>query len=83
LNEDAIGARFAARTVLFNDEVHSFEEVALQLMKAIRCSYAQGMSIANQVHSQGSAIVYAGHLERCEAVAMVLSAIALQVEVQR
>ena len=77
------GTGFEARTILFNDDVHTFEEVARQLMKAIRCTYPAGIAYANKVHSQGSAVVYSGPLERCEAVAMVLEEIALRVTVER
>jgi ATP-dependent Clp protease adaptor protein ClpS len=74
---------FGAKTILFNDNIHTFEEVAGQLVKAIRCSYTRGITLANQVHTTGSAIVYTGHLERCEAVAMVLEQIGLTVSVDR
>lgn len=76
-------ASYAARTVLFNDEIHTFEEVANQLVRAIRCSFAKGLALANAVHHVGSAVVYEGHLERCEAVAMVLEEIRLKTRVER
>ena len=65
------------KTILFNCHCHSFQEVATQLMKAIRCTYSRGMQFANVVHHTGSAIVYSGHRERCEAVAGVLGDIGL------
>ena len=74
---------YGARTILFNDEFHTFQEVANQLMKAIRCTHSEGMAIANVVHTTGSAVVYSGPLERCEAVAMTLEEIALKVKVER
>ena len=74
---------FGAKTILFNDDHHTFEEVAHQLTRAIRCTLEHGLSLATQVHQTGSAIVYTGHLERCEAVAMVLEEIALKVIVER
>jgi ATP-dependent Clp protease adaptor protein ClpS len=80
---DSNGGGFGARTILFNDDFHTFQEVATQLMKAIRCTHAQGMAYANTVHTTGSAVVYTGHIERCEAVAMVLQEIALKVTVER
>jgi ATP-dependent Clp protease adapter protein ClpS len=70
-------------TILFNCQCHTFHEVARQLMKAIRVSYDQGMAIANIVDSQGRAVVYTGHRERCEAVAMVLEDIGLIVKVSQ
>ena len=74
---------FGAKTILFNDDYHTFQEVANQLMRAIRCTYSDGMALANTVHTTGSAVVYTGHVERCEAVAMVLEEIALKVTVER
>jgi ATP-dependent Clp protease adapter protein ClpS len=74
---------FAAKTILFNDEVHTFDEVARQLVKATGCTYGRGMTLANVVHYTGSAIVYSGPVERCEAVAMVLEDIKLKTLVER
>ena len=74
---------FGARTILFNDDIHTFDEVAGQLVKATRCTFARGLALANTVHTKGSAVVYEGHLERCEAVAMVLSEIDLKATVER
>ncbi len=77
------GSGFEAKTILFNDDFHTFDEVAGQLVKAIRCSYSKGIALANVVHNLGSAIVYTGHPERCEAVAMVLEEIKLRTIVER
>jgi ATP-dependent Clp protease adaptor protein ClpS len=71
----------SSKTILFNDNVHTFEEVARQLVKATRCPYSKGMAMATTVHELGSAIVYIGHKERCEAVAMVLEEIGLKTAV--
>lgn len=71
------------KTVLFNCSCHTFQQVALQLMKAIRCSYDGGMRLANVVHHTGSAIVYSGPRERCEAVAAVLEDIGLRAKVEQ
>jgi ATP-dependent Clp protease adaptor protein ClpS len=72
-----------ARVILFNDDVHTFEEVAGQLVKAVRCTYARGIALANTVHQLGSAVVYEGHFERCEAVAGVLAEIGLKTAIER
>lgn len=69
------------RAVLHNCDCHTFQEVAAQLMKAIRCDFQRGLAIANVVHHTGSATVYQGHRERCEAVAAVLQAIGLRADV--
>jgi ATP-dependent Clp protease adapter protein ClpS len=70
-------------TILFNCNCHSFDEVARQLMRALRVSYERGMEIAHTVHHAGKAVVYTGHRERCEAVAMVLEDIRLIVKVSQ
>lgn len=77
------GAGHGWRTVLLNDDWHTFQEVALQLMKAVRCTYEKGLALANVVHLTGSAIVYQGPKERCEAVAEVLEEIRLKTQVCR
>jgi len=77
------GGGFGARVVLFNDNFHTFDDVAKQLVKAIRCSYQKGLAFANVVHNTGSALVYKGHFERCEAVVMVLEEIRLKAKVER
>ena len=71
------------RTVLLNDDWHTFQEVATQLVKAIHCSYGRGLAFANVVHHTGSAIVYKGPKERCEAAAAVLEVIKLKTQVCR
>jgi len=71
------------KTVLFNCNCHTFHEVALQLTKAIRCTYEKGMHYANLVHYTGCAVVYSGARERCEAVAGILEDIGLRVKVEQ
>lgn len=68
---------FLCKTILFNCNCHSFDEVEQQLIKAIRCSLSAARNYSWQVHSTGSAVVYSGPRERCEAVAMVLEDIGL------
>jgi ATP-dependent Clp protease adaptor protein ClpS len=71
------------KTVLFNCDCHTFQDVAVQLMKAIRCTFERGMQLAGIVHNTGSAVVYTGPRERCEAVAAVLEDIGLAAKVDR
>ena len=78
---DSSSSSHGWRTVLFNDEWHTFQEVAMQLVKATRCTYERGLGLANVVHHTGSAIVYQGPKERCEAVAVVLEDIQLKTQV--
>ena len=68
--------------ILLNDEVHTFDDVAFQLQKAIGCDLDTGYALAYIVHTEGAANVYQGDLETCEQVASVLEAIHLQVKLQ-
>jgi len=71
----------AWRTVLFNCDCHSFDEVERQLIKAVRCTLSRARQLSNEVHTTGAAVVYNGPRERCEAVAECLGAIGLRVGV--
>ena len=66
------------RVILFNDEVHSFDDVILQLMKAIHCTYEQGEKMAWIVHTEGKCEVYRGGVEECLHVSAVLEEIKLK-----
>ena len=50
-------------------------------MKAISCSYDEGMAIAWRVHSEGRAVVRIGPRTECERVGRILSDIGLRVTV--
>lgn len=69
------------RVILFNCECHTFDQVEGILLKATRCSLSQARAWSFEVHSKGSAVVYEGPLERCEAVADVIGSIGLLVKV--
>jgi len=68
-------------TILWNCDCHTFEQVANQLVKAIGCSYEEGMAIADRVHNDGKAVVRVGPRTECERVAGILAAIGLRVTV--
>jgi len=69
------------RTVLFNCDCHTFDQVERQLVLAIRCGLAKARALAWEAHERGQAVVYEGPRERCEAVADVLARIGLKVKV--
>ncbi len=71
-----------AKVLLFNDEIHSFDEVIIQLMKAIRCTPAQGEDYAWEVHTKGKACVYSGEMNECLKVSSVLEEIALHTAIE-
>lgn len=81
-DQDA-AADSAWKTVLYNCECHTFDEVERQLIKATRCSLSQARRFSTEVHMKGLAVVYTGAKERCEAVAMVLGEIGLIASVSK
>jgi ATP-dependent Clp protease adaptor protein ClpS len=82
LTIDSTGTTFPARVILFNDDIHTFEEVALQLVKAIHCTYEQGLDIAWEVHTKGKACVYEGDIAECLRVSAILEEIALHTQIE-
>lgn len=70
------------RVILFNDEVHTFQEVITQLVKATGCTEARAEQLAWQVHTRGKACVYEGEFEECFEVQGVLREIQLITEIQ-
>jgi ATP-dependent Clp protease adapter protein ClpS len=68
-------------TILWNCDCHTFEQVARQLMKAIACSYDEGMAIEGRVHNDGKAVVRVGTKGDCERVGRILAEIGLRVSV--
>lgn len=59
--------------ILFNDSVHSFDQVIAQIIRAIKCNAAHASSLAMQAHSKGQAVVFKGNLERCEHIDSILA----------
>ncbi len=83
-NDTDVGNIFGKphKTILFNDNTHSMDEVVTQVIKAINCAASQAVEITMTAHSSGSAVVFTGSLERCEHVAAVLEQIALATSVE-
>ncbi len=71
-----------AKVVLFNDDVHTFDDVIGQLIKAIRCTLEKAESLAWEVHTKGKALVYTGELARCVEVSSILEEIQLMTQIE-
>ncbi len=69
-------------TLLFNDEIHSFDEVILQIQKATGYSLERAVELIFQVHQRGKAVIYIGVKEKCENVADILGQIRLITQVE-
>lgn len=70
------------KVILFNDNIHTFEEVITQCMKAIGCSRARGEEIANSVHTKGKEVVYSGDMDKCLKVSAILEEIELHTQIE-
>jgi ATP-dependent Clp protease adaptor protein ClpS len=82
--EEEVSEKFNTpwRVILYNDDVHSFEEVIMQLIKATGCSTSHAERKAWEVHTRGKANVFEGDFEECFRVQSVLREIQLVTEIE-
>lgn len=82
--EDAIEGSIQepARVILFNDEVHTFEEVINQIIKATGCDQAKAEALTWEVHNTGKAMVFEGEITKCVQVSNVLEEIELMTQIE-
>ena len=69
------------KVVLYNDEEHTFDEVIVQLIKAVKCSFVEARRFAFEVHVKGKAIVYTGDLPACLKITSILEEIELHTQI--
>ncbi len=82
LEEDVITTiAFPYKVILYNDNIHTFDEVIHQVCKAIECKGEHAEAIAFEVHSKGKSIVYNGDMSECLRVSSILGEIALHTQV--
>ncbi|MBF0585983.1 ATP-dependent Clp protease adaptor ClpS [Prosthecochloris sp. N3] len=72
----------AYRVILFNDDVHTFDEVIVQIIRATGCSRSKAEQHTWEVHTRGRSMVYSGPLPRCLQVSSILEEIDLRTEIQ-
>ena len=82
VQDDEVLTQDPAKVILFNDEVHTFDEVISQLIKATRCSAEKAEGLAWEVHTTGKAVVFAGELSRCMQVSGILEEIHLMTQIE-
>ncbi len=70
------------RVILYNDEIHTFDEVIRQVIKATGCSVQQAEKHAWTVHTEGKDCVFEGEFEECFRVQGVLREIQLVTEIE-
>ncbi len=68
--------------ILYDDDIHTFDEVINQLIKALACDVQTAEDITITVHNSGSAIVFEGPFEDCFKKNAVLAEIQLITEIR-
>lgn len=68
--------------ILYDDDVHTFDEVINQIIKATGCSVTKAEEITLKVHNDGKAIVFEGSFEECLKINSVLQEIQLITEIK-
>lgn len=71
-----------AKVVLFNDEIHTFDEVIVQIMRATGCNLTKAEVLTWEVHNNGKAVVYQGEVVKCMQVSSVLEEIELLTQIE-
>ena len=79
--ETDVNVSLPYKVLLFNDNIHSFDEVINQLIKAIKCSFDEARSLAFEAHVKGKAMVFEGELNLCLKVTSILEEIALHTQI--
>ena len=74
---------FPWSVILFNDDIHAFEEVVQQVQKATGCSFSSAYEITLEAHHKGQAVCYSGELDACKKVSRILEEIHLLTEIVR
>jgi ATP-dependent Clp protease adaptor protein ClpS len=80
--DDDVATTHPARVILYNDDVHTFDEVIGQLIKATGCASSRAEALAWEVHSKGKANVFEGAMSECLRVSHVLEEIALHTQIE-
>lgn len=70
------------RVILYDDDIHTFDEVINQLLKALDCSVEKAEEITMKVHNEGKATAKEGSFEECLQVNSVLQEIQLVTEIK-
>jgi ATP-dependent Clp protease adapter protein ClpS len=81
-HESEVLTQDPAKVILFNDEIHTFDEVITQLIKATRCTSGAAEALAMEVHTNGRAVVFSGELVRCMEVSGILEEIKLMTQIE-
>jgi ATP-dependent Clp protease adaptor protein ClpS len=81
-SDEDVAQQEPAKVILFNDDVHTFDEVITQLIKATRCAQEKAEALAWEVHTRGKAMVFTGEMMRCVQVSSILEEIQLMTQIE-
>lgn len=70
------------RLFLFDDDIHTFDEVIEQIMKAKGCNRSVAQDLTFQVHNNGKAMIHEGEFIDCLKMEGVLKEIQLVTEIR-
>jgi ATP-dependent Clp protease adapter protein ClpS len=82
LEEEKTDIDLGSRVILFNDDLHTFEEVISQIIKATKCSFIEARDKTFEVHVNGKAVVYSGEMADCLRVSGILEEILLHTQIE-
>ena len=77
-----VGIERPAKVILFNDEVHTFDEVIGQIIKATGYDQLKAEAITWEVHTAGKACVFEGEITRCVQISQILEEIELMTQIE-
>jgi ATP-dependent Clp protease adapter protein ClpS len=73
----------AFHVILYNDDLHAFDDVVRQVQRATGASTEDAFAITMQAHETGRAVCYMGPHDACAKVADILREIGLHVEIDK
>jgi ATP-dependent Clp protease adaptor protein ClpS len=81
-SENDVSIQPPAKVILFNDEIHTFEEVIGALIKALSCDTTKAEALTWEVHNKGKAAIFEGPMDRCVKVSGVLEETGLHTQIE-
>jgi len=81
-DDSDVAIQTPARVILYNDELHTFQEVIGQIIKATGCDVTRAESLTWEVHHAGKAMVFEGEVPKCVRVSSVLEEIDLMTHIE-
>lgn len=81
IEEEDVTIGLESKVLLYNDDWHTFDEVILQIIKAVNCSFDEARDKAFEVHVKGKAMIFNGRFKDCLRVSSVLEEVALHTQI--